>query len=103
MEVFTIETLRPEAMPGLTLVDFWAPWCGPCRMAAPILEALSDEYAGKVRFGKINIDEYPDAAVNFGVMSIPTLILFKDGKEAQRLIGMQGKPAFKALLDKHLV
>ena len=103
MKNFKSEDLKQENMPGLTLVDFWAPWCGPCRMAAPILESLSEEYEGKVTFGKINIDEEPDCAVEKGVMSIPTLILFKDGKEADRIIGMQGKNAFKALVEKHLV
>ena len=89
-------------MPGLTLLDFWAPWCGPCRMAAPILEALSEEYAGRVTFGKVNVDEESDAAGELGVMSIPTLILFRDGKEIERLIGMQGKPAFQALIERNL-
>jgi len=102
MNTFTSENLKPENLSGLTLVDFWAPWCGPCRMAAPILEQLSEEYEGKVTFGKLNIDEYGDTAVALGVMSIPTLILFKDGKEAERIIGMQGKPAFKAMIDRNL-
>lgn len=103
MLTFTAESLQPENMSGLTLVDFWAPWCGPCRMAAPILEEMSEEYAGKITFGKLNIDDYPEAAIALGVMSIPTIILFKDGKEVDRIIGMQGKPAFKAMAEKHLV
>ena len=103
MKIYNSENLKPENMNGLVLVDFWAPWCGPCRMAAPILESLSEEYEGKVEFGKLNIDEEPDCAINLGVMSIPTIILFKDGKEVDRIIGMQGKPAFKALVEKHLV
>ena len=102
MQQFTSENLKPENLNGLTLVDFWAPWCGPCRMAAPVLEALSEEYAGRVTFGKLNIDENADAAIALGVMSIPTLVLFKDGKEVDRLIGMQGKPAFQDMIEKHL-
>lgn len=102
MKEYTSKELSPENMPGLTLLDFWAPWCGPCRMAAPILEALSEEYAGRVTFGKVNVDEESDAAGELGVMSIPTLILFRDGKEIERLIGMQGKPAFQALIERNL-
>lgn len=100
---FTAESMKQENMSGLVLVDFWAPWCGPCRMAAPILEAMSEEYEGKVTFGKLNIDDYPEVAVSLGVMSIPTIILFKDGKEIDRIIGMMGKTAFKAMVEKHLV
>ena len=100
---FTSESMKPENMSGLVLVDFWAPWCGPCRIAAPILDQLSEEYEGKVTFAKLNIDDYPEVAVGLGVMSIPTLILFKDGKEIDRMIGMKGKPAFKAMVEKHLV
>lgn len=100
----TRENFQQEVLdsPAPVLADFWAPWCGPCRMAAPVLEALSEEYAGRVTFGKLNIDENADAAIALGVMSIPTLVLFKDGKEVDRLIGMQGKPAFQSLIEKHL-
>ena len=69
MEIFTLDSMKRENLTGLTIVDFWAPWCGPCRMTAPILEALSEEYSGRVRFGKINIDEYPDAAAMMNVMN----------------------------------
>ena len=73
------------------LVDFWAEWCGPCKMIAPILEEIAAEHAGKVRIAKLNVDDNPDVARRFDVMSIPTLIVFKDGEPAKRLVGAKGK------------
>ena len=73
------------------LVDFWAEWCGPCKMIAPILEQIASEHAGKVRIGKLNVDDAPATAQEFQVMSIPTLILFKDGEPQKRLVGARGK------------
>ena len=85
------ETIRGADRP--VLVDFWAPWCGPCRMVAPILEKVAAEMEGKVTIAKVNIDENPDAASAYGVSSIPTMILFVDGKEAARMIGANPKSA----------
>jgi thioredoxin 1 len=81
---------------GVTLVDFWAPWCGPCRMQGPILEELAGGIKGKAKIAKVNVDEAGDVAEQFGVQAIPTLILFKDGKEIRRFIGVQSK---KILVD----
>jgi thioredoxin 1 len=83
-----------------TLVDFWAPWCGPCQMMGPIVEELATEMGDKVKIGKLNVDENPVTAQNFTVMSIPTILIFKDGKVAQKFVGVQSKEALKEALGK---
>ena len=81
---------------GVTLVDFWAPWCEPCRMQVPILEELAESVDGQTKIAKLNVDEAETVAERFGVQAIPTLLLFKDGNEVQRFIGVQSK---KTLID----
>jgi thioredoxin 1 len=73
------------------LVDFWAEWCGPCKMIAPILDQIAQEHAGKIKIAKLNVDDNPDIARRFDVMSIPTLIVFQDGQPAKRMVGAKGK------------
>ena len=85
---------------GISLVDFWAEWCGPCKMAAPIIDGLSDEYTGKVTVAKLDVDAEPEIAQKFGVMSIPTVVLFKDGVELTRQVGFAGKQGYLDLLKK---
>jgi thioredoxin 1 len=81
------------------LVDFWAPWCGPCRRLGPIIEELAEDYAGKVVFAKVNTDENPATPGKFDIMSIPTLLLFKDGQLFDRAVGLRPKPALKDWID----
>jgi thioredoxin 1 len=82
------------------LVDFWAPWCGPCIMAGPVIAELAKEYEGKVKIGKLNVDENPEMAEKYRVMSIPTVIIFKEGKEVKRQIGFPGKAGYESLIKR---
>ena len=87
---------------GLVLVDFWAVWCGPCQMVAPIVEELANEYDGKLKVLKLNTDEDPDIAGKYGIMSIPTLLFFKDGQPVEKVVGAVPKRILKEAIDKLL-
>ena len=84
----------------LVMVDFWASWCGPCKMLSPVIESIGEQYEGKALVAKVNIDEEPELAVQFGVMSIPTVIFFKDGQECERKVGVMPPEKFTAVLDR---
>jgi len=86
----------------IVFVDFFAEWCGPCKMAAPIVDKLADEYRGKAIIAKLNVDENNQTAAEYGVMSIPTVIIFKDGEEVDRQIGFPGEDGFRQMIDKNL-
>ena len=100
---FTSETFE-QAIAGNVpvLVDFWAPWCGPCRMIAPVIEEVAAEFDGRAVVGKIDVDEEPGLAQRFGVMSIPTLIVLKDGKVVEQAVGARGKADVAAMVSRHL-
>lgn len=87
---------------GLILVDFWAEWCGPCRMVAPILDELAEEYGEQVTIAKLNVDENRESAARFGIRSIPTILVFKDGAQVEQIVGALPKSALKAKVQQHL-
>jgi thioredoxin 1 len=87
---------------GISVVDFWAPWCGPCRAVAPVIEQLATEYAGRVRFAKLNVDDAPNIADEYGIRSIPTIAIFKDGKPVDVVIGAVPRAQLDAVIQKHL-
>ncbi|WP_102026841.1 thioredoxin [Salirhabdus sp. Marseille-P4669] len=97
----TDQSFNEETSNGLVLADFWATWCGPCKMIAPVLEELDSEMADKVKIVKLDVDENQETAQKFGVMSIPTLLLFKDGEVVDQVIGYQPKEALTELVNKH--
>ncbi|WP_019414148.1 thioredoxin [Paenisporosarcina sp. TG20] len=97
----TDKSFSSEISEGLVLVDFWAAWCGPCKMIAPVLEELDAEMNNKVKIVKVDVDANQETASNFGIMSIPTLLLFKDGEPVDKVVGFNPKEALVELVNKH--
>jgi len=84
------------------LVDFWASWCGPCRMVAPVVDQLADDFAGRAKVGKVNVDEQNELAGKFRIMSIPTILIFKNGEVVEKIIGARSKEEYASAIEKHL-
>ena len=103
LEHFNKETFDEALGKGeLRMVDFWAEWCGPCKMLGPVIDQLAQEYEGKAVIGKVNVDEEQELAMRYGVMSIPTVIFFKDGEEVTRQVGLLPPAAFTSILEENL-
>lgn len=96
---FNKEVVEAE---GTVLVDFWAPWCGPCKMVGPVVEELAKDFAGKAKIVKVNVDENSDAPSRYGVMSIPTLVLFKDGEAKETMVGFKPKEELANKINEYL-
>jgi thioredoxin 1 len=104
MVVLTSENWKKEVMEaeGPVLVDFWAAWCAPCRMVAPAVEKVAETYAGKAKVGKLNVDEHPEIAQEFGIRSIPTLLVFKGGQVVEQRVGAVPHPMIAEMVEKQL-
>ena len=101
---FTDQNFQEEAIESdnVIVVDFWAEWCGPCKMIGPIIDELSDEYTGKAKIGKVNVDQNSDISMKYGIRSIPTILIMKDGEVVDKQVGVTTKEKLKSKIDAHL-
>ena len=101
---FTDSSFKTDVLSSdkLTVVDFWAEWCGPCRAIGPVIEDLSKEYTGKINVGKVNVDHNPEVSINYGITSIPAILFFKNGQVVDKLVGAQPKSNFVKKIEQHI-
>jgi thioredoxin 1 len=100
---FTDSNFQETALEsGVSVVDFWAEWCGPCRMIGPIIEELASDYDGRVTVGKLNVDHNPEVSMKYGIRSIPTILIFKDGEAVEKIVGVTTKQNLSTKIDAHL-
>ncbi|MCI7240691.1 thioredoxin [Aerococcus suis] len=102
VKAITDQNFTEETKDGVVLIDFWATWCGPCRMQSPVVEELDDDMGDQVKFTKMDVDENPETAQNFNIMSIPTLMIKKDGEVVEQLVGYTPKEKLEQVLDQYL-
>lgn len=102
VKTLTQNNFRQQVQAGLILVDFWAPWCGPCKIIAPVLNEIAEEHSPKLRIGKVNVDHQQQLAAKYKVRNIPTLVLFKNGKEVKRFVGVKSKKVLMAEVAEYL-
>jgi thioredoxin 1 len=104
IEIVTSDTFEQIVLKSSkpVVVDFWASWCGPCRMVAPIMEELADDFDGKVQIAKVNVDDQGELAAKFRIMSIPTVLVFVNGEVAEKIVGARGKEEFTEMIGKHI-
>ncbi|HOI50331.1 MAG TPA: thioredoxin [Prolixibacteraceae bacterium] len=102
VKTLTQHNFRQQVQAGLILVDFWAPWCGPCKIIAPVLNEIAEEHSPKLRIGKVNVDNQQQLAAKYKVRNIPTLVLFKNGKEVKRFVGVKSKKALMVEVAEYL-
>ena len=102
VKILNAETFDTEVKTGVTVIDFWAPWCGPCKMLAPVIEQLGEEYGATVQICKVNVDDNQNLAARYGIMSIPSVLVFKDGEAVDKMVGARPKAQIKEMINKYI-